>query len=64
MANNPNVGPEPVEAEANHVREKTFTASTPPKAVTKAQQELPEKTAEDKVRTDMPGAVDEVKKRL
>ena len=64
MANNPNVGPKPVEAEPNHVREKTYAGPTPPAKVTREQQKLPERTAEEKVREDMPEAVEEVKKRL
>ncbi len=64
MADNPNVGPGPVEAEPNHAREKTFTPANPPKEVTEEQQALPEGTAEDKVRTDMPHAVEAVKKKL
>jgi hypothetical protein len=64
MSDNPNVGPEPVEAKPNHVREKTYTAPNPPKHMDDALQSLPEKTAEDKVREDMPKAVDQVRKRL
>ena len=64
MADNPNVGPEPVEAEPNHVREKTYTPPNTPNKVREEQQALPEATAEDKVRTDMPKAVDQVKKNL
>ncbi len=64
MADNPNVGPGPVEADPNHVREKTYKDATPPAKVTQEQQKLPEKVAEEKVREDMPAAVDEVKKRL
>ena len=64
MADNPNVGPDPVEAEPNHAREKTYTPANPPKKVTEEQQALPEGTAEDKVSADMPKAVDAVKKRL
>ncbi len=64
MADNPNVGPEPVEAQPNHVREKTYKAPNPPKDVTTENQKLPENTAEDKVREDMPKAVDEIRKRL
>ncbi len=64
MADNPNVGPGPVEAKPNHVREKTYRPANPPAAVEEELKKLPESTAEEKVRTDMPEAVDEVKKRL
>ena len=64
MAENPNVGPDPVEAEPNHVREKTYAAQPTPKKVTEEQRALPEGTAEDKVRADLPGAIDKVKKSL
>jgi hypothetical protein len=64
MADNPNVGPEPVDAKPNHVREKTFKPANQPAKVDEEQQRLPEKTAEDKVRADLPKAVDAVKKKL
>lgn len=59
-----NIGPEPIEAEPNHVRETTYEAPNVPRNVIAENQKLPEKTAEDKVGEDMPVAVDEVKKRL
>ena len=61
---NPNTGPEPVEAEPNAQREKTYQAPIPPAAVTAEQQRMPEKTAQDKVESEMGNAVDEVRKRL
>ena len=61
---NPNTGPEPVEAEPNAQREKTFKPANPPAAVTAEQQRMPEKTAQDKVESEMSQAVDEVRKRL
>ena len=61
---NPYRGPDPVEAVPNREREKTYQPATPPAAVTAAQQEMPEKTAQEKVGTEMSEAVDEVKKRL
>lgn len=64
MAKNPNVGPEPVKADPNHVREKTYTAPKTPDPVKEELRELPEDTAEDKVRDEMPEAVDAVKKRV
>lgn len=64
MADNPNVGAEPVEAVPNHVREKTYQVPNAPKETIDETQKLPEKTAEAKVREDMPKAVDEVRKRL
>ena len=64
MANNPNVGPEPVEADPNHVREKTYREPGVPKPYKEEREALPENTAEDKVRDDLPAAVDEIKKRL
>ncbi len=64
MANNPNVGPDPVDAEPNHVREKTFKAPNPPKAYDQENEKLPEKTAEHKVETDMKAAVDAVRDKL
>ena len=64
MANNPNVGPDPVVAEPNHVREKTYKAANPPKSFEAEVEALPEKTAEHKVETDMKAAVDAVKDKL
>ena len=64
LAQKRNVGPEPVEAEPNHVREKTYKAPTTPDPVQQEKQALPENTAEDKVREDMPKAADEIRKRL
>ena len=63
MSDNPNVGPGPVEAEPNTVRE-TYTPANPPAAVTAEQQKMPEKVAQDKVDREMGDAVDQVKKRL
>ena len=64
MADNPNVGPDPVDAEPNHVREKTFVEPKTPKPYADANKGLPERTAEEKVREEMPEVVDAVKKRL
>ncbi len=64
MANNPNVGPDPVTAEPNHVREKTYKAPNVPETIEKEVEKLPEKTAERKVETDMKAAVDAVKDKL
>lgn len=64
MADNPNVGPGPVEAEPNTLREKTYTPANAPAPVDQEVQKLPEKTAEEKVEKEMPDAVNEVKKRL
>ena len=64
MANNPNVGPDPVATEPNHVREKTYKEPATPKPYKDELDELPENTVEDKVREDLPAAVDGIKKRL
>ena len=64
LAQKRNTGPEPMQAEPNHDREKTYEPSNTPKKVVAENQKLAEKTAEDKVDSDMSGAVDEVKKRL
>lgn len=61
---NPNTGPAPVGAEPNTQREKTYQAPTSPPEVTAAQQGMPEKTAQEKVGTDMGDAVDAVRKKL
>ena len=63
LAQKRNVGPTPVEAEPNHVREKTYEASKTPEPVQKEKQKLPENTARDKVRDEMSEATNEVKKR-
>lgn len=64
LAQKRNTGPEPMKAEANQYREKTFEPDNPPKKVTEEKQKLPEKEAEAKVEGDMPEAVDEVKRKL
>jgi len=64
MADNPNAGPDPVDTQPNHLREKTYQDPNPPKKVDQETQRLPEKATEEKVREDMPKAVNEVKKRL
>ncbi len=64
LAQKRNTGPEPMQADPNHDREKTYEAPNAPKKVIAENQKLVEKTAEDKVESDMGGAVDEVKKRL
>ena len=64
LANNPNVGPEPVDAKPNHVREKTYKAPNLPEPIEAEVEALPEKTAETKVETDMKGAVDAVRDKL
>ena len=63
-ANNPNAGPEPVQAEPNHIREKTYKDPTTPKRAEDAINKLPEATAQDKVRADMPAAAEAIKKRI
>ena len=64
LAEKRNTGAAPVEAEANHVREKTYDAPKTPAPVREEKQELPENTTRDKVREEMPKAADEVKKRI
>ena len=64
LAQKRNTGPEPMRAEPTQDREKTYEAPNAPKKAVEENQKLPEKTAEDKVATEMPEAVDEVKKRL
>lgn len=64
MVKSPNVGPEPVEADPNHVREKTYSEPNVPKPYKREREAMPEHTAEEKVREDLPKAVDEIKKRL
>ena len=64
LAQKRNTGPEPMKAEPNQYREKTYEAPNPPEKVVEENQKLPEKTAEAKVEGDMGAAVDEVKKRL
>ena len=64
LAQKRNTGPEPMKAEPNHYREKTYEAPNPPDKVVEENQKLPEKTAEAKVESDIGKAVDEVKKRL
>lgn len=63
-ADNPNVGPDPVQAEPNTLREKTYKPANVPERVEAEVEKLPEKTAEEKVSKDMPKAVDEVRKRI
>lgn len=62
--NVPNVGPEPVEAEPNHVREKTYREPDMPKNVEDELHKLPEEQAKQTVREELPSAVDGVKERL
>jgi hypothetical protein len=64
MANNPNVGPDPVEADPNHVREKTYEAPVVPKPYADQREALPETTAAEKVREELPEAIGAIKKRL
>ena len=64
LAQKRNVGGEPVEAEPNHVREKTYEAPETPEPVRREKQALPENTAKDKVREEMPHAADAVRKRI
>ena len=64
LAQTRNTGPDPVKAEPNHDREKTYEAPNAPKAVVAENQKLVEKTAEAKVEEDMGEAVDAVKRRL
>ena len=61
---NPNVGPDPVDARPNHVREKTYQAPDVPEGYERDVARLPEKTAEAKVERDMGDAVDAVKAKL
>ena len=61
---NPNVGPMPVDAPTNHVREKTFKAPDVPEDYEREVERLPEKTANDKVEQEMGKAVDAVKAKL
>ena len=61
---NPNVGPEPVDAQPNRLREKTYQAPDVPEAYERDVGRLPEKTAEDKIAREMDGAVDAVKAKL
>ena len=49
LAQKRNVGPEPVKAEPNHDREKTYVPPNPPQKVTAETEKLPEKTAQEKV---------------
>jgi len=63
LAQKRNVGPAPVAAEPNHVREKTYDAPKTPEPVREEKQKLPENTARDKVRDEMSDATNEVKKR-
>ena len=63
-ANNPNAGPEPVQAEPNHVREKTYKDPTTPKKAQEALEGLPESTAQDKIREEMSAATDRIKRRI
>ena len=64
LAQKRNTGGAPVEAEANHVREKTYDAPKTPEPVREEKQKLPEGTTQDKVREDMGDAADAVKKRI
>ena len=64
MADNPNVGPEPVEAEPNTRREKTYKKPETPASMKKELRDLPENEAQEKVREDMPAAIDAIKKKL
>ena len=61
---NPNVGPEPVDVQPNHLREKTYQAPDVPEVYEREIGRLPEKTAGDAVERDMDGAVDAVKAKL
>ena len=64
LAQKRNTDGTPVEAEANHVREKTYDAPKTPEPVRDEKQKLPENTTQDKVREDMGDAADAVKKRI
>ena len=64
MADNPNVGPDPVEAEPNTKREKTYKEPNTPAPMKKEIHDLPENDAQDHVRDDMSSAVDKVKKEI
>lgn len=64
MADNPNVGPEPVEAKPNHDREKTYKPSNPPSKMQEEKTKLPEGTTREKTSKGMDEATDEVTKRL
>ena len=64
LAQKRNTGSEPMKAEPNRYREKTYEAPNPPEKIVEENQKLPEKTAEAKVESNMGKAVDEVKRRL
>ena len=61
LAQKRNTGGEPVVAEPNHVREKTYDAPKTPEPVREEKSKLPENTARDKVRDEMGEAKDKVK---
>ena len=67
LAQKRNTGGAPVQAEPNHVREKTYDAPETPEPVRKEKQALPENTARDAVRDGMheatEGVKDEARKR-
>ena len=64
LAQKRNTSGAPVEAEANHVREKTWDAPRTPEPAREEKEKLPENTAREKVREGMGEATDEVKKRI
>ena len=61
LAQKRNTGAAPMEAEPNHVREKTYDAPKTPENVREEKQALPENTARDKVRDGMHAATEGVK---
>ena len=64
LTHKPHVGPEPVRAKPNAVREKTYEASNSPDKMKEERQKTPIRKAETKVDQEMPAAVDKVKSRL
>ncbi len=61
LAQKRNTGAKPMEAEPNHVREKTYDAPETPAKVRDEAQALPENETQDKVREGMGEATDKVK---
>lgn len=60
----PHVGGDPVKAEPNHDREKTYQPSNPPKKMQEEKTKLPEGETREKASEDMGEATDRVRKRL
>lgn len=64
LTHKPHVGSKPVEAEPNHVREKTHAPPNPPKRVQDEKTKLPEGTTREKTAEGMSDATEQVKKRI